>query len=394
MALWGMALITGRPRIARNTPLRWALVGVVLTTMVSYVAAGFRPLDIVEARAADRGLLTLISVLGLALLAAEVVPGRAALRNVVAGIVSAGAVVAAVGIVEFGLGLDLAAKLRLPGFTYTPVVFDSARAGFTRVVSTTSHPIELAVVLVMALPLALWLFLRGTGHARVWWGGCLVLVAAAIPMTVSRTGVVGVIVALVVLLPTWSWRRRIRLLAVGGVGIVVFSAIVPGLIGTLRGFLLEPGGDTSILSRQAGLERALDVIAERPFFGRGFGTFMPDRYGYIDNQVLLGAVEVGIVGQLAYGALFLLIAGFALQVRRRAVGAHRDDDRALAASLAAGVAVAASTWLTYDALSFPTGRALTFVLIGLVAALWRIVMQERRDAARAAAAEGTALVST
>jgi O-antigen ligase len=203
-----------------------------------------------------------------------------------------------------------------------------------------------------------------------------------------------VIVALVVLLPTWSWRRRIRLLAVGGVGIVVFSAIVPGLIGTLRGFLLEPGGDTSILSRQAGLERALDVIAERPFFGRGFGTFMPDRYGYIDNQVLLGAVEVGIVGQLAYGALFLLIAGFALQVRRRAVGAHRDDDRALAASLAAGVAVAASTWLTYDALSFPTGRALTFVLIGLVAALWRIVMQERRDAARAAAAEGTALVST
>ncbi|MFD2091861.1 O-antigen ligase family protein [Blastococcus deserti] len=394
MALWALGFVTGRPRIARSTPLRWALLAVVLTTMVSYVAAGFRPLDVVEARAADRGLLTIVSVIGVALIAAEVVRDRAALRRAVTAIVSAGAVVAAVGIVEFGLGLDLAAKLHLPGLTFTPVVFDSARAGFTRVVSTTSHPIELAVVLVMVLPLALWLFLRAVGHARIWWGGCLVLVAVAIPMTVSRTGVVGVIVALAVLLPTWTWCRRIRLLAAGGVGLVAFSGVVPGLIGTLRGFLLEPGGDTSIKSRQAGLERALDVIAERPLFGRGFGTFMPERYGYIDNQVLLGTVEIGIIGQVAYAALFLLAAGFALRARRVAAGVDRDDDRELAASLLAGVAVAASTWLTYDALSFPTGRALTFVLIGLLAALWRIVGRERRKgtAVTGAYPQGGALV--
>jgi polysaccharide biosynthesis protein PslJ len=388
LGIWGLGLVAGRPRVARHHALRWALTAVVLTTMVSYVAAGFRAYDVIEARAADRGLLTLVSVLGLALFAGEVLPDRASLRRAVAVIVSAGTVVAGAGVFEFALGVDLAAKLPLPGFTFSPVVFDAARAGFTRVVSTTSHPIELAVVLVMVLPLALWLFFASTGYARVWWAGCLVLIAVAIPMTVSRTGVVGVIVAMAVLFPTWSWHRRIRLLLVGTLGLFVFSAVVPGLIGTLRGFLLEPGGDTSLLSREAGRERALAFIAERPWFGRGFGTFLPERYGYIDNQVLLGAVELGIVGQLAYGALFLLTAGLALQVWRGARGAARDDDRSLAASLFAGVAVAGSTWLTYDALSFPTGRGLTFVLIGLVAALWRISVRESgRAAERAAEAE-------
>jgi len=353
--------------------------------LISYVAAGFRPLDHVEARALDRGLLTLLSVLGVALLAAEVLPDRAAVRRAVAAIVSAGALVAAVGIVEFGLGIDLAAKVRLPGFTYTAVVFDSARAGFTRIVSTTSHPIELAVVLVMVLPLALWLFFASSGHARLWWSACLVLVAVAIPMTVSRTGVVGVVVALAVLLPTWTWRRRIQLLVIGSVGLVAFRSVVPGLIGTLRGFLLEPGGDTSVLSRKIGQERALAAILDRPLFGRGFGTFLPERYGYIDNQVLLGAVEVGLVGQLAYAAVFAITVVFALQVRRRSRGVVQADDRSLAVSLMASVAVAFATWVTYDALSFATGRGLTFIVIGLLAALWRIVTVEARATAEAPA---------
>ena len=35
---------------------------------------------------------------------------------------------------------------------------------------------------------------------------------------------------------------------------------------------------------------------ERPLFGRGFGTFLPELYRYIDNTYLLGLVEFGIVG--------------------------------------------------------------------------------------------------
>jgi hypothetical protein len=196
----------------------------------------------------------------------------------------------------------------------------------------------------------------------------------AIPMTVSRTGLVGAAVALIVLVPTWSWRRRLRVALVALGGLLAFRALVPGLLGTLRSFLLDPGGDPSLLSREIGRERAVALLGQRPWFGRGFGTLLPERYGFLDNQVLLGLIEVGVVGQAAYACLFLVAAGLVLRTRGRAEGPRREDDRSLAVSLAAALAVSLSTWLTYDALSFPTSRALTFVLIGLVAALCRVVV--------------------
>lgn len=375
--IWAGGAVLNRPWLARRRhPLRWALLGVGLSVLVSYVAVGFRPHDALEAKAADRGILTLVAMLGLALLTADAVLDRGSLRRLVQVVVAAGAAVATLGIVQFNTGIDVVGVIRLPGFTYVPSGAADERAGFVRIISTTSHPIELSVVLAVLLPLALWLGFTSSGRSRRWWWLATGLIAAAIPMTVSRTGVLGLIVALVVLLPGWQWRRRIQVLAVGAVGLVGMRLVIPGLIGTLRSFVFSPGQDPSLLSREAARDSALELFGHRPVLGRGFGTFLPERYAFLDNQVLLSAVETGIVGVVALLALFVTAAGLALAVRRMADRVTGVADRDLALALLASLAVSLSTWFTYDALSFPTSRALTFVVLGCLAALWRIVRTE------------------
>lgn len=377
LVVWGLGLVSGRPRLTRGTGrIRTLALLLVASVLVSYVCAGYRSPDEVLARAADRGVMTIAATLSLMLLVGESVRGRTAIRRVVAVIAASGGVVALLGVLQFALGIDVAGLIEPPGFTYAAVVYDDSRAGFARIVSTVSHPIELAVVLVMMLPLVLWLFFSSTGRARIGWAVCFAVTAAAVPMTVSRTGVAGLAVALLVLVPSWTWRRRLRVGAVGLVGLVAFSVVVPGLLGTLRAMLFDPGADPSLVSREVGRERALAAIGDHPLFGLGFGTYLPERFGYLDNQLLGTLVETGVLGLLAFAALLGGVALFGVQVVRRSVGCESQTDRALAVALLAALAVSVSTWATYDALSFPTVRGLTFVLLGLVVALWRTTADE------------------
>lgn len=370
---WFLRLVTrSEPRQPGPRPVHWTMVGVVVAVLVSYVAVSFRPHDVIEAKAADRGLITLVAILGFALFSADLVDTRAALNRVVRVVVGAGSVVAGLGVVQFFTKLDVAAKLKLPGFAYVPSNYADNRAGFTRIISTTSHPIELSVVLAMLLPLALYVAFSARTRRRTWWM-CTAVIAAAIPMTVSRTGILGLAVALGVSLPFWDGRRRWLVLGWTVLGSVAMRLAVPGLMGTLRSFLFTPAGDPSLYSRQIGRAQAVDYWLERPWLGRGFGTFLPQRYTYLDNQMLMSLVETGLVGLVANIAVFLTGAGLAFQTRSRAAGPRRARDRELAAALLAALAVAFSSWFTYDALSFPTSRELTFLVVGLIGAQWAIV---------------------
>ncbi|MEO6879786.1 MAG: O-antigen ligase family protein [Mycobacteriaceae bacterium] len=375
--VWSLGAALRRPWMAvRRHPLRWALLAVLVSVLLSYVATGYRPHDQLESKAADRGLVTMVSLLGLALLAADVVHTRAAVARVVRALAGGGAAVAGLGILTYGTGIDPTSILRLPGFTFIPSDYAADRAGFVRIVSTTAHPIELSVVLAMALPLTLWVAFTSTGRARSWWWLAVGLVAVAIPMTVSRTGVLGLLVGLLVMLPSWSWRRRIQVLVIGSAGLVAMRLAIPGLLGTLRSYLFTPAQDPSLLSRAAGRATAVKLVEQRPFLGRGFGTFLPQRYTFLDNQVLLSAVETGALGLLALAALFLTGIGLGLSTVRTAHRVDASDEAGLAVALLASLAVSVSAWLTYDALSFSTSRAVTFVVLGLLAAHWRVLREE------------------
>jgi hypothetical protein len=381
---WLLRLVTRRePQGPGPRPLRWAMIGVTVSVLLSYVALFFRPHDVVEGKAADRGLITLVAMLGFALFTAELIDTRAALDKIMRVVVGTGAVVAGLGVVQFFTRIDVAGKLKLPGFTFVPSNAMDSRAGFVRIMSTVSHPIELSVVLAMLLPLALFVAF-GAGTRRRWWWLCVALIGAAVPMTVSRTGVLGLAVALGVALPFWDHTRRLLVLLWTGIGMVAMRLAVPGLMGTLRSFLFTPAGDPSLASREVGRAQAIVYWQERPWLGRGFGTFLPQRYTYLDNQMLLSLVETGVLGLVANLTVFGTAAALAFQTRARATGPERVRDRELAAALLAALAVSFSSWFTYDALSFPTSRGLTLLVVGLIAAQWVVVTRRRTPVAEAA----------
>lgn len=378
--LWMVGLVLRRPWIApRLHPIRWAMLILALSVFGSYLAAGFRTLDPVELRAADRGLATLLVMAGMTLLVADTMRTRLQLRTLVRVLVIAGAVVSLLGVLQFVSGTDVASVITIPGFTYAPGEYTNERAGFVRIVSTTTSPLELSVVLGILIPLGLYLGFTSNGLAQKLWFATTAVSAMAIPMTVSRTGILAIAVAGGVLMLGWSWRRRVRVALAGLIGLVAMKFIAPGLIGTLRSFLLNPGEDPSLLSRERGLEAALATFIDRPLLGGGFGTFIPQRYVFLDNQLLLSLVETGVVGVIALIVVFGTAAVLGIDVRCEASGPAACHDRELALALLAGLAVAVATFFTYDALSFPTGRGLTFAIIGCLAALWRI-MQEEKEA--------------
>ena len=78
----------------------------------------------------------------------------------------------------------------------------------------------------------------------------------------------------------------------------------------------------------------------------------------------------GVIGLLALLALFVTGWIMARNTRRLTADAKTRD---LAQCLAASIAVAAVSFATYDALSFTISAGLTFLLLGCIGALWRLV---------------------
>jgi polysaccharide biosynthesis protein PslJ len=369
-AVWAWGRLVGSNWLATGRqPLRVSLALFTAAVLASDVAMAFRPHDAVESRAADRGLIMLMASAGVALLAADAIPSMARLRGVIRSIVACGAVLAGLGIVQFMFGVDVPGLFKLPGFQLEETGDNLARSGFSRIVSTTTHPIELSVCLGMLLPLALHVGFTSEPHERKRWWFCAGVIGFAAPLTVSRTAVLALAVAFLVIFPGFDARRRKTLLIAGFFGIIAMRFMVPGLVGTLRSLIFSYGGDPSIATRKSDYDYVSTFVAERPFFGRGWGTFLPERYTFLDNQLLGGLIEVGVVGVALLIGVYLTGIALAIVVRRRSTDPVVRD---LALCLIAPMAVSLITWMTYDAMAFPTGRTLTFLCIGCAAALWRL----------------------
>jgi hypothetical protein len=157
-------------------------------------------------------------------------------------------------------------------------------------------------------------------------------------------------------------------------GAVAFSAIVPGLLGTIRGLFLNASSDPSTGGRTADYGPAVDYLRERPLFGRGFGTFLPELYRTLDNQYLAIVVEAGLVGVLA---TICLLGGTILVAARGRARMSSPEDRDLAQSLAAGIAVLAVSAGTFDLFGFSMSVGLMFLLIGSTGALTSFTVPPR-----------------
>jgi hypothetical protein len=357
-------------------PIRRAMLWFTIAVLASYIAATVRPLDTVELNAADRGLLLIASWLGLVLLAGDGLIGRFRLEVVLRRLVLAGGIAALVGIVQFVTGASLVDLIQVPGLTpNTALTSIYDRNGFTRAAGTSSHPIEFGVVLAMILPVALHFALTDLSRSALARWLPVGLIAFAVPITISRSALVGVVVALLVLIPTWSAaRRRISYLVIAGVVVAIYVAI-PGMLGTLTRLFTNISNDGSALSRTDSYSLALEFIERAPLFGRGLSTFLP-QYRILDNQYLGLLIEVGFVGTVALLAVFATAVDTALVSRRSSTD---ETTRSLAQSLVAMVAAGTVSFATFDAFGFPQASTLVFLGIGCIAALANTVSLDPND---------------
>jgi len=348
------------PSGLKPQPVRLALFALLAIAALSYATAMLRGLPADETSPADNGMLRLVAWAGILLIAHDGLSNVDALRRFLRRLAWGGAILAALGIVQFFTGNSLIDWISIPGMTSDLSVLDS-RGGFTRASATASQPLEYGVVLCMTFPIAIVLAMEDRARRPLarWIPAALIAVASV--LSVSRSELIGLVVGVLVLLPTFSRRSRLILVSLVLALGAATSVLVPGLLGTIRGLFTGIASDPSTLSRTGSYDLAVELLSRFPVVGKGFGTLLA-RYHIFDNQYLLLAIELGVLGLLAFLALVITALVSAGLAREHAVA---PIDRQLAQALVASALTGAMMMAFFDGLSFPMSAGLLFLVLGL-----------------------------
>jgi O-antigen ligase len=382
--LWALSSMLGlHDPVKFRHPGRAAVLALLLASSLSYahLFAGLSGASTVAGRAAaDRWMLLIIAAAGIAFVTGDCVRTVKDAMAVVRWVLAGGAVCSVAALIQFSTRTDPVQWIAglMVGFVdnggATPF---QARGAFMRVAGTTLHPIELGVVTAMLLPLAIWRALYDKqGWKPLHWA-LVGLLAIANAVTVSRSALLALVIALVFVvpfLPKVAKHWAIVVLPLGAAGLFI---AVPGLISTLFNSATAGSADTSITSRTEDYPLALRLVTGRPWFGTGPGTWTPTNVlDIFDNEYLQTAVTMGVVGVVGLLAYLLVPALAALTAARNAEG---GELRLLAASAAAAGLIATVTSGTFDAMSFPVFALSYPFFVGLSGASWLMVMSQKES---------------
>jgi O-antigen ligase len=367
--LWAAG--AARPGLLVRTvvPVRIAMVAVWIPGLISFAVMHLHSVTGDEVNSADRWVLYMLVWTGVALLAAEGLRDREDVLRLLRVAVAGSAFSAAVAIAQ-NRGFDLTKEIaKLPGLDVAGVL-DSVltRSGLRRPAGTATHPIEFGCMLGMALGPALVL----ATHDKVWpalrrWGA-LALIGLGIPISVSRSAIVGSGIAGAFWFVAASVRERLRALSALACFISVVFLTTPGLLGTLHDYFSAVGTDDSITTRTDDYAAVAKYIRESPVIGRGPATFLP-KYRILDNQWLGSIIEVGVLGVIGLAVLYLTPAFLGRSMRR----ASRDPmTRGLGQAFAGLSFVVAIGSTTFDFYAYPMDPGFLSVYLGIAGALWAI----------------------
>ncbi|MBJ6637556.1 O-antigen ligase family protein [Streptomyces sp. DHE7-1] len=391
--LWYLATwLGGRVLPARGTRLaRVAMCVLGLAVLAAYISDAARESSHAEVLGADRGLIGFLVWVSLVVLTSAGIQERGRLDVLMRRVVVLGSVVAAIGFYDFFSGTNIADSIHIPGLqTSVAQVSVMDRGAFTRPRATTAQPLEFGGMLAILLPFAIQQAFdpvrRHLHWTRRW--GLVLLIAGALPLTVSRTSIIGLLLVALVMVPRWQPARRWAAIGVMTASVAVFKVLVPGLIGTITGLFASflSNSDSSTQARTVKYSAIVPYLEEHPLFGRGFGTFTPDRYFFTDNQYMLTLAEMGALGLLAMLVLFVAGIHQGGAVRRLA---RTEADRELGQAFFASSLVALVVSATFDSLSFPMFAGLFFLLLGAGGSLLGFVRGEAAGAAEPAPARTT-----
>jgi len=274
----------------------------------------------------------------------------------------------AIAVLQFA-GTDLAEWVtKIPGLEVVGGIGSvEPRGSFNRAAGLTTHPIEFATMTAMLLPLAIQLQPYAL-HRRRW--SCLVLlIALGVPVSLSRSGFIGLAIGLLVIGISWPAARRRRAVVYGLAVAFAMFAVIPGFLGTVTGMFTQASSDSSITTRTDDYAVVQPVIEARPVLGSGVGTYIPPRYRILDNQYLVTLIEAGGVGLAALIAFFA-ISGFTAQRAWNLSPPGPLGD--IARAILAAVLVCVASVAFFDGFSFHAFAGTLFLLAGLGGAAWRV----------------------
>jgi O-antigen ligase len=227
----------------------------------------------------------------------------------------------------------------------------------------TGHALAIATMLAIALPFAVVRLTRSfSAWDKVVYGTVTALLLAGSMATIRKTGAVVPAVALLTLF-VFRPRGMLRILPIGLVILVVIQAIAPGAMVKVKAQLLPSrfNQSPSTQGRKDDYKAVKPDVRHKMALGRGYGTYDPEVYRYVDNQFLMLRVESGLLGVLAYALMIVAVVGAAYPAINS--GDPRRAPPALAAA-AGATAFGVATFL-YDILAFPHAPYIFFFLAAM-----------------------------
>lgn len=370
MLWWFGWVVPAAVPYSRPHPVRAVLFLFVCAMTVSYAVAMARPLTPLEARGADRALIIVIALSGVAFLASDGLPDKEAVTKLLRRLVVVGTMVSLLGVVQFVTGQDLVPVI--PGLEANHQGRGVlARSIFNRPAGTSLHSIEFSVITAMWLPLAIHFAIYGQSlEQRRNYALASALIAVAIPLSLSRSGLLALMTGLAVLALAWDRRRRLNLILAICASAPILWLSVDGLVGTLASLFTNTGSDPSIQARLDRIPRIMKLIRERPWIGRGNGTFSVEDYFLIDNELFVTTIETGVLGLVM--TLAVIVTGIFAGILIKRFPTVDEATGHLAHTVGASIAAAGVSLATFDAFFFHMLTGTLFLLIGAAGALWRL----------------------
>jgi O-antigen ligase len=168
---------------------------------------------------------------------------------------------------------------------------------------------------------------------------------------------------------------RYNIAAVGTGLFALLAAANPGLVNTLLNLFDDPANNPAFTVRSDRYPLVFEYVGQRPWLGRGTGTWVAPQYQILDNQWLDTLLSNGILGVVALAGLHITgIVLASLALRRSST----IEERHLCGALISTQVIAIAAAGTFDSLSFSTYATVLALMTGLCGTAWRLTHPARQ----------------
>jgi O-antigen ligase len=336
-----------------RSPVHWAFGTFIAIAIVSVLLRGEILIRMGDFSLAFRELALLISYGVFFALTASIIRPREVPKMITAILVMA-SITAFCVILEYRFEINPFHEVigpLFPGYVSPPEIGGVDSIGRRLIYGPTVQPLAVAVMMSLALPFALaWLLKAKERRERILYTLMVVLLFAGALATQKKTSLVGPVVCVIVLI-FYRPKQMARLAPLAVLLIGVAHVAAPGALGSVVDQLSPNSVDkvNTTKDRVSDYQAIEPDFAAHPLIGSGYGSYNQKEHRILDNQYLDLAIGVGLVGILAYLAVFATAFINAHRVARS--GDPRRGPPALGA--AAAIIVALVTSAVLDFLSFP-----------------------------------------